>query len=225
MKNLKLPPKRLFPGEKPLTEEERKKRKERSAKIKAIAREFEAKKRSVGLKAPVLKKGFFFYAVVLMGLLIVGGVVIQSATKAGAKRQVDVKRMHAGQSLDVLAEALGRFKFHTGKYPDAVDGLTCLSRNDNGLKKKYPGWLGRYTQRDIPDPWKRPFVYEPGTNGEVVLLSLGADGIRGTADDVLPHPESFLKPFQDTTWTNNWAPYESRGIVVVDKHHIIVNRE
>lgn len=222
MKNLKLPPKRRFPGEKPVTDEDRRKRKERSAKIKAIAREFEAKKRAVGLKAPALKKGFMFYAVVLMGMLLVGGAVIQSATKAGEKRRVDVRRLHAGRSVDALAEALGRFKFHTGKYPDAEDGLTCLSRNDNGLRKKYPGWLGRYVQRDIPDPWKRPFVYEPGTNGEVVLLSLGADGVRGTADDVLPHPEAFLKPFRDTTWTNDWAPYERRGIIVVDMHHLPV---
>ena len=69
----------------------------------------------------------------------------------------------------------------------------------------------------IPDPWKRPYVYEPQTNAHPVVLSLGPDGIRGTADDVIPADGLFDKPFNDTSWTNNWAHFSRRGIIIVPK--------
>ncbi len=215
-KKLKLPPRKKLPGEKTPTPEDLKRRREKGAKIKAIAREFEAKKAALGARAPAMKKGIRFYLVVLLGMAALGFVVLHHADRAGERRKIDWRIVHAQRSVDALAEALGRFKFHTGRYPDAEDGLGCLALNDNGLKRKYPGWMGRYVQEDIPDPWKRPYVYEPGTNGATTLLSLGPDGARGTADDVLPNPAAFLKPFHDTTWTNGWAPFEERGIIVID---------
>ena len=44
---------------------------------------------------------------------------------------------------------------------------------------------------------------------------MGPDGVRGTADDIVPDAEAFSKPFRDTTWTNDWVPFSRRGIVVV----------
>ena len=44
---------------------------------------------------------------------------------------------------------------------------------------------------------------------------MGPDGVRGTADDIAPDPELFLKPFKDTSWTNDWVYFRRRGIVVV----------
>jgi hypothetical protein len=69
----------------------------------------------------------------------------------------------------------------------------------------------------IPDPWKRPYVYELQTNGVPVVLSLGPDGLRGTADDVMPSEELFEKPFKDVSWTNDWVHFSRRGIIVVPK--------
>ena len=69
----------------------------------------------------------------------------------------------------------------------------------------------------IPDPWKRPYVYEPNTNGVPTVLSLGPDGLRGTADDVIPAEGLFEKPFKDTSWTNDWVHFSRRGIIVVPK--------
>jgi hypothetical protein len=66
----------------------------------------------------------------------------------------------------------------------------------------------------LSDPWKHSYVYEP-TNDPPVLLSLGPDGVRGTADDILPDPATFTKPFRDTTWTNDWVPFHRRGYYVV----------
>ena len=194
----------------PLTKEERKR------KIKAIYRELESKKSELGLQAPQIKRGPVFYLVVLMGLALIGGLVVQATGKVGGKKMQDGKTVTAQKSVNALAEALGRYKFHCGVYPTAEEGLNALVLK----RSRHAGWVGPYIKSPyyvptlLPDPWNRPYVYEP-TNEPPVVLSLGPDGKRGTADDISPEAELFSKPFRDTSWTNDWAPYRLRGIRVV----------
>ena len=183
---------------------------ERNRKIKAIYREMEAKKRELGLKAPVIKRGPVFYLVMLLGLVLIGGLVIQAAGKGGGRKMRDGNLARAERSVAALAEALGRYKFHCGVYPTTKEGLNALAEKFSS----HPGWIGPYAERILPDPWKHPYVYEP-TNDPPVVLSLGPDGVRGTADDIVPDPELFAKPFKDTSWTNDWVYFRRRGIVVV----------
>jgi len=186
---------------------------ERDRKIKAIYRDLEAKKRALGLKAPTIKRGPVFYLVVLLLLGFLGASIIQlTRDDVVARKAMDARQARAQKSVDALAEALGRYKFHCGVYPSAEDGgLEALSRKSSPHK----GWVGPYATRIVDDPWKRPYIYEPSTNGVVpVVLSLGADGARGTMDDISPAPALFEKPFRDTTWTNDWVPYWNRGIIV-----------
>ncbi len=192
-----------------LTKEERKR------KIKAIYREMEAKKSELGLRAPQISRGPVFYLVVLMGLALVGGLVVQATGKGGGKSGRDGKVVLAQNSVNALAEALGRYRFHCGVYPTAEEGLEALVLK----RSRHAGWVGPYIKSPyyvptlLPDPWKRPYVYEPANEDEPpVVLSLGPDGKRGTADDIVPEAELFSKPFKDTSWTNDWAPYRLRGI-------------
>jgi general secretion pathway protein G len=191
-------------GKRPLS------RQARARAIKQIYREMEAKKRELGLRAPVLKRGVFFYAVVLFVLLMIGGAVIQAAGKGGGRTLRDGRLAQAERSVAALAEALGRFKFHCGTYPAPAEGLEALALK----RSRYAGWVGPYCSKILPDPWKRPYVYDPSSEPPV-LLSLGPDGQRGTADDIRPDAALFTKPFRDTTWTNDWVPYQLRGYIVV----------
>ena len=183
-----------IPSKSPLSKEER------NRKIKAIYREMEAKKRELGLKAPAIRRGPVFYLVVLMVLLTVGAALVQVAGKGGGKKMRDGNIVRTESSVAALAEALGRFKFHCGAYPTAEEGLKALEDKFS----THAGWIGPYVDKINPDPWKHPYVYEP-TNDPPVVLSLGPDGKRGTADDIAPAPELFAKPFTDTSWTNNWV--------------------
>ena len=189
----------------------------RAGKKKAIAREFEMKRRELGLSGPTLRRGMGFYLVVMFGLVLIGSVVLKQAGVVDRRKTVNTKRLFAQRSVDALAEALGRYRFHCGCYPTAEDGgLDALAAKTS----RYPGWLGPYAGAwgaMIPDPWKRPYVYEPQTNGHPVVLSLGPDGVRGTADDVLPDEMLFDKPFKDTSWTNDWVHFSKRGIIVVPR--------
>ena len=101
-------------------------KRERDRKIKAIYREMEAKKNELGLQAPQIKRGPVFYLVVLMGLALIGGLVVQATGKGGGKNMQDGKIVTAQKSVNALAEALGRYKFHCGVYPTAEEGLEAL---------------------------------------------------------------------------------------------------
>ena len=188
---------------------------ERKRKIKAIYRDLEFKKNELGLKAPALKKGPVFYMVILIVMALIGASILQATGNGGGTRgkMRDGKIMKAIRSVDALAEALGRYKFHCGEYPSKEEGLDALALKSSSHK----GWLGPYIPKMLPDPWKNAYIYElpSGTNEFPVIASMGPDGKRGTADDIIADNQLFSKPFRDTTWTNDWAPFYKRGYIVV----------
>ena len=189
-------------------------RKSSKAAVKAIAREYEMKKAALqGAGAPVFRRGPVFYLVLIVGLVIVGGMVL-SASKQGigfGKKRIELKPMQVRKSMDSLVVALGRYKFHTGEYPSTAEGLNALAAK--AFPKK--GWDGPYVNHVVKDPWGNDYVYETRPEGgHPVLYSKGPNGRAGDDDDVLPDQEMFEQPFRDTSWTNGWAPYRLRGIVV-----------
>ena len=157
----------------------------RALKKKAIAREFERKRRELGLNAPTVKRGLGFYLILMVGMALIASLVFKQAGMVEKRKSVNTKQLFAQRSV--------------------------------------PGWLGPYAGSwgtIIPDPWKRPYIYEPQTNGPPVVLSLGADGVRGTADDVMPDAALFEKPFVDPSWTNDWVHFSKRGIILVPKKQV-----
>ena len=185
-------------------------KKSNKAAIKAIAREYEMKKAALTGGAPEMKKGIVFYAVVIIGLLMLGGMVLSVCGKGG-RATVERKPLQAQKSMRALTLALGRYKFHVGEYPSTGEGLNVLALK--ACRKR--GWDGPYVNHIVPDPWGNDYVYETRPEGgHPVLYSKGPDGRAGTTDDVLPDQEQFDEPFRDTTWTNGWAPYRLRGVVV-----------
>lgn len=180
------------------------KRKSNAAAIKQIAREYELKKAELeGLKAPQLKKGLVFYTVVAIGLLMLGSLVL-SATGKGGRAPVSRAMLDARKSVDALATALGRYRYHTGEYPDSLEELAST-------KIVKAGWNGPYVKQIVPDPWGAQYEWNPAGPA---LYSKGPDGLGGTTDDVVAARDLFDAPFKDTSWTRNWVPYRLRGIVV-----------
>ena len=189
-------------------------RKSTKAAVKAIAREYELKKAELqGSGAPVLRKGPLFYGIVILVLIIVGSLVL-GGLKNGvsfSKQRIELKPLQARKSMNALSVALGRYKFHVGEFPTTEEGLKVLAL------KAYPkkGWDGPYVNHIVNDPWGNEYIYETRPEGgNPILYSKGPDGKMGTTDDVMPDQEAFSEPFRDTSWTNGWAPYRLRGIVV-----------
>ena len=184
------------------------------AAVKAIAREYERKRMELGVGAPpTLRKGPLFYGLMLLVLAVVGSMVISAARNGVGfgKKRIERKPLQAQQSMRSLAVALGRYKFHVGDYPSTSEGLGALAAK--AWRKQ--GWDGPYVNHIVDDPWGNAYVYETRPEGgHPILYSKGPDGRAGTTDAVLPDQDAFEEPFRDTTWTNGWAPYRLRGIVV-----------
>ena len=183
------------------------------AAIKNIAREYEKKRMALGLNKEPLKRGPLYYAIIICVMTFIAALFIgvQTGVVPVGKKRISKADIQVRKSIDALAQACGRYKFHVGRYPTTAEGLEELA----ALRPQLKGWFGPYIKKVVPDPWGRAYVYEEREGGgHPVLYSKGPDGRAGTTDDVLPEQDLFDKPFRDTTWTNHWVPYQYRGILV-----------
>ncbi len=82
-----------------------------------------------------------------------------------------------------IKEALKSFKFDNGIYPDTEMGLRALVKNpDEERYANYPS-SGYLEGKNIPkDPWKNRYIYI-SEDGDIDLISLGADGKEGGEDN------------------------------------------
>lgn len=77
-----------------------------------------------------------------------------------------------------IDKALEIYKLDVGRYPTNEEGLAALMKRPGSGN----GWAGPYLKGDdVPtDAWGQSFRYaNPGPNGGIEILSLGADGAPG----------------------------------------------
>jgi general secretion pathway protein G len=82
-----------------------------------------------------------------------------------------------------IEQALEKFAFDTGRFPNSSEGLDALLRNPGN----FDSWEGPYLKKAPPnDPWGKPYSYRcPSTHGvDYDLYSFGPDGIDGNEDDI-----------------------------------------
>ena len=124
-----------------------------------------------------MRKGFtlleIMIVVVILGLL--AALVVPNLIGQGeqAKEKLVCVQMKS------LKNALDNFKVNEGRYPTTEEGLKALIKNPDTQKyKNYPqgGFLG---SKKLPkDPWGNDYIYV-NKNGEIDIISLGADGKEG----------------------------------------------
>ncbi|MEI7900430.1 MAG: type II secretion system protein GspG [bacterium] len=176
-----------------------------------IEREYQQKKadlQSVVLPALFRNPRFYFGAVLVLALI---GAALFTATDRAVQKTGQSPAQRALRHLDVLAEALGRYRFHTGQFPDQTQGLAALVRNPH-----VPKWDGPYINLLRKDPWETPFVYASATSGLPTLFSCGPDKKPNTPDDLRPDPACF-EP--GTAWTNGWVSADQRlpGVLILPR--------
>lgn len=210
----------------------------RIAKKRAIENIRAAADREASALAPGLQKRGLVYYLCIIGVLAALGVALVGSKVSPGRSFRDGNVVRAQKNIDALAVALGRFKFHTGRYPTTEEGLRMLTwaPPPKQMWRRPPvrGYLGPYLmQRKLPrDPWHNEYVYEmsqtspdaaASSNTSVqtddavpVLYSCGPDGKPFTADDIKPAAQLFTEPFRDTVWTNGWVPWIERGHIIID---------
>ena len=87
------------------------------------------------------------------------------------------KSKTAGVQIADLDKSLELFKLDVGRYPPTEEGLNALVTKPGSVN----GWTGPYLKGGVPsDPWGHPYRYaNPGPNGGIEILSLGADAAPG----------------------------------------------
>lgn len=87
------------------------------------------------------------------------------------------KSKTAGVQIADLDKSLELFKLDVGRYPTTEEGLNALVAKPGSVN----GWTGPYLKGGVPsDPWGHPYRYaNPGANGGIEIISLGADGTPG----------------------------------------------
>jgi general secretion pathway protein G len=109
--------------------------------------------------------------IAIIGLLagLVGPAVMNKL--GGAKSKTAQVQIHD------LNRSLELFKLDVGRYPTNAEGLQALVTKPASAN----GWNGSYLNGGLPpDPWGNAYRYaNPGPNGGIEILSLGADNAPG----------------------------------------------
>ncbi len=116
----------------------------------------------------------------LIELLVVLAILTMLAGLVGPKvlnQLGGAKSKTAAVQIADLDKALELFKLDVGRYPSAQEGLEALVAKPGNAA----GWNGPYLKGGVPaDPWGNAYRFaNPGANGGIEILSLGADNAPG----------------------------------------------
>jgi len=124
-----------------------------------------------------MKKAFTLIEIMIVVIILalIASLVVPNIIGQGER----AKEKLVCVQMKSLKNALDSFKVEEGRYPTTTEGLKALIQNPNPEKyKNYPkdGFLG---SKKLPkDPWGNDYIYV-NNNGEIDIISLGADGKEG----------------------------------------------
>lgn len=119
-----------------------------------------------------------FTLIELMVVLVIMGVLAALIVPNLMARPDQARATAARQDVGSIMQALKLYRLDNGEYPSASQGLRALVEKPTA--GKLPSNWRNYLERLPNDPWGKPYQYlNPGTNGEIDVFSLGADGEPG----------------------------------------------
>jgi len=124
-----------------------------------------------------MKKAFTLIEIMIVVIILalIASLVVPNIIGQGER----AKEKLVCVQMKSLKNALDSFKVEEGRYPTTMEGLKALIQNPSPTKyKNYPkdGFLG---SKKLPkDPWGNDYIYV-NNNGEIDIISLGADGKEG----------------------------------------------
>ncbi len=117
--------------------------------------------------------------VVVSILAILGALIVPKIMD----RPNEARVVAAKQDIASLVGALKLYKLDNGRYPSQDQGLKALVEKPGGDPAPANWKKGGYLERLPKDPWGGDYLYlNPGLNGEIDVMSYGADGQAGGED-------------------------------------------
>lgn len=119
-----------------------------------------------------------FTLIELMVVLVIIGVLAALIVPNVLDRADDARVTAARTDVNNIVQALKLYRLDNQRYPTSEQGLTALVIKPS-TGPVPPNWRP-YLDKLPNDPWNRPYQYlNPGLQGEIDVLSLGADGQPG----------------------------------------------
>jgi len=119
-----------------------------------------------------------FTLIELMVVLAIIGILAALVVPNVLGRADDARVSAAKTDVGNLILALKLYKLDNQRYPTADQGLAALQAKPT--VEPVPANWRSYLDKLPTDPWGNPYQYlNPGANGEVDVLSFGADGAVG----------------------------------------------
>jgi len=119
-----------------------------------------------------------FTLIELMVVLVIIGVLAALIVPNVLDRTDDARATAARTDVHNIMQALKLYKLDNQRFPTAEQGLQALIVRPTA--PPVPGNWRPYLEKLPNDPWGQPYHYlNPGVQGEVDVMSFGADGQSG----------------------------------------------
>ena len=119
-----------------------------------------------------------FTLIEVMIVIVILGVLAALVVPRVMSRPDEARVVAAKQDIASLMQALKLYKLDNRRYPTTEQGLNALVSRPGGSPA--PDNWKQYVERLPSDPWGNAYQYlNPGINGEVDVMSFGADGRSG----------------------------------------------
>ena len=125
-----------------------------------------------------LRRSAGFTLIEMMVVLVIIGVLAALIVPNVLDRTDDARATAARTDVHNIRQALKLYKLDNLRFPTAEQGLQALIVRPTTAPA--PNNWKPYLEKLPNDPWGRPYQYlNPGVQGEVDVMSFGADGQSG----------------------------------------------
>ncbi|TDN56277.1 general secretion pathway protein G [Azoarcus indigens] len=119
-----------------------------------------------------------FTLIEVMVVIVILGILAALVVPRVMSRPDEARAVAARQDIAQIMQALKLYRLDNRRYPTAEQGLAALVQRPQGGPAA-DNWKP-YLERLPTDPWGGAYQYlNPGLNGEVDVMSFGADGKSG----------------------------------------------
>jgi general secretion pathway protein G len=121
-----------------------------------------------------------FTLIELMVVLVILGVLAAMIAPKIMDRPDQARIIAAKQDIATIVQALKMYRLDNIRYPTTEQGLQALISKP-AIAPVPDNWKsGGYLEKLPNDPWGHPYLYlNPGRQGEIDVISYGADGESG----------------------------------------------
>ena len=140
------------------------------------------------VRSGVQKRDAGFTLIEIMVVIVIIGILATLIVPRIMGRPDEARVTAAKHDIGTLSQALKLYRLDIGRYPTTEQGLKALVTRPSAEPVPQNWKTGGYLDLLPNDPWGHPYQYSnPGTKGEVDILSYGADnkpGGTGTDADI-----------------------------------------